>query len=285
MTGAAGAPSDLASRAREVARRALRSGALVPLPTRRTTLEDGGVRFVVRVLEALDDKRTAGLAARTGGRNPFLPYDERLHVASLPPRHEILLNKFRVVDLHLLVVTRAFEPQEAPLAPDDLGALWACLQVLDGLGFYNSGTVAGASQPHRHLQLVAAPLGDGPERYPLETRYADETARRALPWACAVRAVRDLGSARAGETLHARWASALSELGEDPGNPGPYNLLLTRELLVVVPRRRESWEGISINALGFAGSLLVRDDAQLARLRDAGPMRALTATGRRYGRR
>jgi ATP adenylyltransferase/5',5'''-P-1,P-4-tetraphosphate phosphorylase II len=36
-------------------------------------------------------------------RNPFLPYEEELHVRALPPHHELLLNKFNVVDHHLLV--------------------------------------------------------------------------------------------------------------------------------------------------------------------------------------
>jgi hypothetical protein len=35
--------------------------------------------------------------------NPFLPYETDLHVQSLPPHHELLLNKFYVVDHHLLV--------------------------------------------------------------------------------------------------------------------------------------------------------------------------------------
>ncbi|HHQ42277.1 MAG TPA: hypothetical protein ENK20_08305 [Chromatiales bacterium] len=57
----------------------------------------------------------------------------------------------------------------------------------------------------------------------------------------------------------------------------PYNLLVTRRWMMAVPRTRERWEGISVNALGFAGSLLVPDDEALARLRAAGPMRVLAA--------
>jgi ATP adenylyltransferase len=44
-----------------------------------------------------------------------------------------------------------------------------------------------------------------------------------------------------------------------------------------VPRSRERFGTISINALGFAGSLFVRDEEETQDLREAGPMRALRA--------
>ena len=54
--------------------------------------------------------------------------------------------------------------------------------------------------------------------------------------------------------------------------PAPHNWLATREWLLVVPRSRERAGGIGVNALGFAGSLLVRSDEQLAWLRTQGPL-------------
>ena len=41
------------------------------------------------------------------------------------------------------------------------------LQAMDGLAFYNAGQVAGASQRHKHLQLVPA-LGPHGLRAPVE---------------------------------------------------------------------------------------------------------------------
>ncbi|TMH28158.1 MAG: hypothetical protein E6H63_09175 [Betaproteobacteria bacterium] len=57
----------------------------------------------------------------------------------------------------------------------------------------------------------------------------------------------------------------------------PYNLLVTRDWMLVVPRRQERYESISVNALGFAGSLFVRDAAELELVRRAGPMNVLRA--------
>jgi ATP adenylyltransferase len=59
----------------------------------------------------------------------------------------------------------------------------------------------------------------------------------------------------------------------------PYNLLLTREWMLFVPRARESWQGVSVNALGFAGTLLLRDADALERVRAAGPMAVLSHVG------
>ena len=61
------------------------------------------------------------------------------------------------------------------------------------------------------------------------------------------------------------------------GQMAPYNLLLRRGWLLLVPRRAERWEGISINALGFAGSLFVKHRDDIERIRPAGPMQLLAA--------
>jgi hypothetical protein len=38
--------------------------------------------------------------------------------------HVMLLNKFPLLRQHLLIVTRAFRPQAAPMDADNVGALW-----------------------------------------------------------------------------------------------------------------------------------------------------------------
>jgi len=55
----------------------------------------------------------------------------------------------------------------------------------------------------------------------------------------------------------------------------PYNLLATRRWLLLVPRSREHYRSISVNAMGFAGSLFVRDEAELALVEETGPMSLL----------
>ena len=47
--------------------------------------------------------------------------------------------------------------------------------------------------------------------------------------------------------------------------------------MLVVPRSRERFESISVNALGFAGSLFLRSQEELDRVRATGPMQVLRA--------
>jgi sulfate adenylyltransferase (ADP) / ATP adenylyltransferase len=277
---------------------ALERGALLPIETARTHVDDGGVRFSVRVAANLVRK---DVALRTldaqPPRDPFLPYEADLFVADLSPTHVALLNKFNVIADHLLIVTRRFEPQEALLDAADFAALVAALREIDGLGFYNGGTVAGASQPHKHLQMVPLPLDEGGPPAPIEA---------LLDGAQAVHGARPIASVPGLRFRHAYarldpGAGTLEEaargalgcyraLLDAAGVPAidvagvahqgaPYNLLVTRRWMLVAPRSAEYVDGISVNALGFAGSFFVRDAAQLDALVRLGPMTALERVG------
>jgi ATP adenylyltransferase len=57
--------------------------------------------------------------------------------------------------------------------------------------------------------------------------------------------------------------------------PKPYNLLVTHEWMLVVPRSRDRFEDISINSLAFAGSFFVRDARHAHAIAAAGPMQVL----------
>lgn len=97
--------------------------------------------------------------------NPFLPYDPAMWVCDLSPTHTLLLNKFNLVDHHVLVVTRAYQQQEAMLTHEDWAATHSVLHAMQpgGLAFFNAGPLSGASQPHKHVQVVPLPLADGPD--------------------------------------------------------------------------------------------------------------------------
>lgn len=243
-----------------VRRVAARAGpALSPLATEVVPLEEDGVRFEVHVLRSLAHRPRGSRV-----ENPFLPPEPALLVGDWPPAHRLVLNKFPVVPDHLLVVTRAFAPQDAPLELDDLTALRALLDAEDGLAFFNGGTVAGASQPHRHFQLVPCPLGGGPGRFSTEAVLGDAFGT----------------SAPTPPDTSEMYQVYRGLLGARQGAPG-YNLLVTRDRMTLIPRWSEGLPGISVNGLGFAGSLLVKDEAGLALLRDVGPLRLLEQVSRR----
>ena len=122
----------------------------------------------------------------------------------------------------------------------------------------------------RGLQIVRLPLGEGPTRVPVETLLRDAVPTRGVGTAPALPFVHALARTptNAG-AAHALYAALLDAVG---GSADGYNLLVTRPWTLLVPRVRPSWEGIEVNALGFAGALLVRDRDGLERLRRHGPL-------------
>jgi ATP adenylyltransferase len=254
------------------------SGALQPITTRRERLEEAGLRFLVHVLGGEPRKQRHAESQRREGVDPFAVPEPELFVADVSDTHFCVLNKFPILAKHALVVTRAFEEQEAYLGVADFEAAAACLGEGPAFVAYNSGPLAGASQRHKHLQLVPAPLGGGgPGLLAIEPLLA--TGR--LPF----RAIAERADGMRPAALHARYRAALRALGlEGASAPsGPYNLVLTPSWLLVVPRRTGAFEGAPVNALAYAGALLALDDTQLVALRRAGPLQALAAVSGRFG--
>jgi ATP adenylyltransferase len=268
--------------------RALACGALRSFDTVQSVIEDGGVPFLVRQAANLARKEEASkLAAKSAAdaasawRDPFSPCEEALRVGDIGERHFLLLNKFNVLAHHLLIVTKDFEPQDSLVGEDDFAALFACLDRFDGLGFYNGGTVAGSSQPHKHLQIVPLPL-DGhalPVEPFIEAAHTRGVFRAPqLAFAHAAAWLDDDAAAN----LHATYLRLMNAIGVQPFDvagvahqSAPYNLLVTRRWMLAVPRSVSHVEGVAVNALGFAGSLFVRDDAQRNVVETLGPMKLL----------
>lgn len=274
---------------------ALKSGALHSITTTYDRVEDHGISFVVRQFANLERKIVATAASSRANSdvpfNPFLPPEPDLVVAEITDTHICVLNKFNVVDHHSLLITREFESQDAALTLADFTALAICLGEFASLAFYNGGKVAGASQRHKHLQMVPLPLTPTGEAIPLEESFSraivHETEIATLPtlpfqhglirW----RALSE-DATTAGQQLYAAYVKLLQALGladlqtDAKGNPAPYNLLATRNWMFVVPRSQESFQGVAINALGFAGTLLVRNLEQLNWVKQVGPLNILT---------
>jgi ATP adenylyltransferase len=207
----------------------------------------------------------------------------------------VLLNKFNVMDHHILIVTREFELQEQLLTIADFQALALGLSAIDGLAFYNGGAIAGASQRHKHLQIVPLPFIPNGSWLPLDALMLEATATATaivrynpqLPYRHAIVHLHSLDFTQPltlAAPLQAYYHQLLSALHllnppmtTDP--VGAYNLLVTREWMCVVPRSQESLAGIAVNALGFAGALLVKTPEQLTHLQHIGPMTLLTEVG------
>jgi sulfate adenylyltransferase (ADP) / ATP adenylyltransferase len=284
----------LGSALQRAAQHALACGALQPIESELHVIEEGGVRFLVRQLSPLGRRRLDRRRARgAAAPNPFLPFDPKLFVADISRTHVALLNKFALIPHHMLIVTRRFEAQEALLCDADFEALCVCLAQVDGLTFYNGGAVAGASQPHKHLQMVPLPLESAGSFTPIDAvldSVRDQKGILAVPGLIFPHAFtwldpglfeqdRDAAAQIASlySRLHHRIGIHAIERNGERHQSGPWNLLVTRKWMLAVPRQCEDFRGVAINALGFAGSLFVRDEKQLAVIVGAGPMAALAA--------
>jgi sulfate adenylyltransferase (ADP) / ATP adenylyltransferase len=277
---------------------AIGTGALRSYPTEQAFIDEGGVRFFVRVMAALRQKARARQRqeADTGAgkpANPFLPPEKDLTVGHVTDTHIAVLNKFNVVNHHLLIVTRNFEDQATLLTLADFEALWLCMAEYDSLGFYNGGREAGASQEHKHLQVVPLPLIPGGSRTPIEPLFPVSALPSELVSVPSFLFRHAFVRLRHGIEERPREASLdtfdlytamLSRLGMTaPGDPlrtrqsMPYCLVITRRWMLLVPRSREHFEEISLNSLAFAGSFFVWNDQQLGRLKAVGPLKALAA--------
>lgn len=291
-------PGTLWKRAQSAHAHALKAGALRPIPAHPETVEEQGIPFTVwRV--AGNDLRLPAERARSQKpawseteANPFLTYDADMFVCDLTDTHVCLLNKYNILDVHLLVVTRAFEHQTRWLTLADFEALRLCMVEFEGLAFYNGGKTAGASQRHKHLQYVPFPLTPGGADLPIAAAVAEARWDHGVGTVEAFPFVHALGQLHGlAEQTPAASAAFLLDVyekllaasgiaqGTGDTQTQPYNLLATREWMMIVPRKRESFSGVSVNALGFAGSLLARNDAQVRTLRDDGPLSVLAHVG------
>ena len=291
------AKGTLWTRILETTGNALNCGALKPIQTEGKVMADGGVDFQVRIVSNLARKEADKilLSENSNGKiekpNPFLPYEKEMFVADVSNTHLCLLNKFNVIEHHLLMVTRAFEHQERLLTVLDFEAIWRCMTEFEGLAFYNGGKIAGASQDHKHLQLIPLPMGTSGRAIPMEGLFEQPMKTPGvvpgIPFLHAFKRFSSMTHLHdmAARALHQMYRLMLQQVGMNPFTEreetlqsGPYNLLFTRDWMLLVPRSREFFESISVNALGFAGALLARTPEEMDFIQNKGGMCILKHT-------
>ena len=198
-------------------------------------------------------------------RNPFLPFDQNLLVSELNSDYVLIFNKFCVVPEHLLIITRDFVEQCSEYAKEDF---YVVNQVLDNLremkplAFYNSGPDAGASQAHRHFQVIPTEIipieehinsvdkFNEPFMIPLYSSFIHGCIRRP----------------KSSDILSNIWYfEAYQKLKSFCLGKSAYNLLWTQDWMLLVPRRKEFTDDNmnSMNAMAFAGYFLVMDERHL----------------------
>ncbi|KAJ2018403.1 bifunctional AP-4-A phosphorylase/ADP sulfurylase [Coemansia sp. RSA 376] len=281
-------PKRLDTLVRERYASAIAEGALLFSDSVVSSQREQGVDFEVRYVPALAKRpssKPSEKQARGDFVNPFLPFDPRLHVARIGSTHQLLLNKYCVAPNHLLITTSEFKQQGEPLTASDFAAVLDTVSNLSQahIVFYNSGEESGASQPHKHLQML--PMPDGMSSPPSVSIWLRSTCKAGqvcsssdLPFAnfgCRLESAAVLSPTG----LYAAYSAALQRLVAAYGDSVSYNMVLTPLALVLFPRLRGSWQGVSINSLGMAGLILCKSTKEMDLVKGSGVLGILSQVG------
>ena len=256
---------------------AVASQKLGPIETKTTYLETSSeennlsLRWGVHVVTSMEKKRAALQDQSSTSSDPFAMPDEDLIVRDCNqlPNHCVLLNKFPVLDNHVLLVTKEDRSQRESLTLQDFEALALIQGVEDEwLCFYNCGDESGRSQQHKHLQLVPYPLDAG------ITSIEDPNLWERMPFATASA---PLVSWKDAKSVFEIYETLLKKIGDVRAKS--HNVLLSPRRIVVVPRSQESCGDISVNALGYCFSLFAESEATVQQIESLDPLKILTSLG------
>ena len=255
----------------------INSKSLFPLQTTDITKNlYKGNDFIIRELDITKFKKNTLIGPKI---NPFKPWDKILEIDSIGNGHQLILNKYPVQLGHVLLITNEWKEQNGWLDIKDWEAIKEVNKDTSGLWFFNSGPLAGASQPHRHIQLLRrdpSELSCPREKWILalnNLNYKNEKFSKNI-------ILKKFSKSLNEENIHEIYKDLSYNLGlGDPRNDKkpkyPYNLIFTDRWMIIIRRKTDNLFGISINALGFAGYILVTENSDIKYLRELGPEKLL----------
>tara|TARA_Y100001968_G_scaffold41672_2_gene31764 strand:- start:2381 stop:3220 length:840 start_codon:yes stop_codon:yes gene_type:complete len=267
------------SKALKICKKAVDSGAVIPLNTKKYNSNGTYCDYELRFLTSPIPKYLVEYGPK---RNPFIPWDPRLEIQSINDKHTLILNKYPVQLGHMLLITNKWEPQNGWLNIDDFEAIKYVDDDTSGLWFFNSSKEAGASQPHRHFQLLPRHYYDSicPRYDWFISLLNNKKNIKSLISHCISIKQRNSNNYSEPNELYNSYKSMIDEM--NLGKIGlvdkplkPYNLLITSEWIALITRKTERSNGFSINALGFAGYFLGTKRSDVEALVKFGPERIL----------
>ena len=267
------------SKALEISREAVNCGAVIPLNTIKYKSVDKYCDFELRFLKSPIPKFLKEYGPKL---NPFIPWDSRLQIQTINNKHTLILNKYPVQLGHILLITNSWKPQNGWLNEDDFEAIINVDNDTTGLWFFNSSKEAGASQPHRHFQLLPRHVNEiiCPRYEWFCSLLNDKNDNNSEISHCISIRPRNKNKDSNSNDLFSSYKSMIEEmniceikLNNKPLKP--YNLLITSEWIALITRKTDRSNGFSINALGFAGYFLGTKRSDIDSLIKFGPEKIL----------
>jgi len=255
----------------------INSKSLFPLNTIDVTRNlYQGNDFVIRELDITKFKKNTLIGPKI---NPFKPWDNTLEIDSIGKDHHLILNKYPVQLGHILLITNEWKEQNGWIDIKDWEAIKEVNKDTTGLWFFNSDPLAGASQPHRHIQLLRREpleLSCPREKWILDFNNVKNKNQRF----CKNLLLKKFSKTLNEENIHQIYKDLSYKLGlgdpkVDKKPKYPYNLIFTNRWMLLIKRKIDNLYGISVNALGFAGYILVTEKSDIKYLKKFGPEKLL----------
>jgi sulfate adenylyltransferase (ADP) / ATP adenylyltransferase len=231
-----------------------------------TRYKEGKLEYFVRRLRKAN---TAYSNSSKSGINPFQSPDDNVFVSKISEDYILILNKYPVLENHCLLIRNKFIRQEDPLEQLDFDSIWMFLRNLnneDPFIFYNSGPSSGASQPHRHFQFIMLPQDNFPYLHLInESAKLNQKFNPSLPF---LHRIFKLDNIRdTGKDIYVQYKDILFQfqsllfLNEANLKVIDYNLVITLNWMMIIPRKHADFGSMSINSLGFLGIFLLEPDS------------------------
>jgi len=200
--------------------------------------------------------------SKPGG--PFLHPDPDMVLCAVGPSHTLELNKHCVLRPMSILHTKEYEKQKDDLEVEDMRATWAVMGQLgkegqEVMAIYNCGAEAGASQGHKHLQIFPRPSSHEFELYPGLVRLEEGKAMscEGVPYKHFVMPIPSGATAEDVYTIYEQLLDRIRPILREHGTED-YNMILVKEWMLVIPRRRHGREGVKANAVGMMGWLWLK---------------------------
>ncbi len=238
---------------------AIKLDSIKPFKTRLDIIKENCINYELRSLIGKPRTQSFNLGPKL---NPFCPWELNLEIQKINNSHVLILNKYPVEIGHMLLITNRWYPQDGWLNIDDWKALTEVEKDTNGLWFFNNSPNAGASQPHRHLQLLRRTHTNN--MFPRQgwfEKYINNPNDKSISLykSCMTLRRKKLFCPYELDDLY-KCLCIQMKLGSKEVYSKPltsYNLLITSEWISLITRKFESYRGFNINALGFAGYILI----------------------------
>ncbi len=250
----------------------IEKGHLFPLKTTDITKEFYDDKdFLIRKLDTRKFKKDLKFGPKI---NPFNPWEKILEIGKIGQYHQLILNKYPVQIGHILLITNKWMPQNGWLELSDWDAIKTVNNDTSGLWFFNSCPLAGASQPHRHIQLLRRGINE--TICPRENWFLNFEKRKLNKKLFKNIIVKKFDFSSDIKNIYEIYVELSKNIGLgdpliDKKPKKPYNLLITNNWIALIKRANDKLLGFSVNGLGFAGYLLVTDKSDTGYLKQNSP--------------